>query len=69
MPRALEALSAIVQQLERGETSAFEAIETLLADELGWREGRRVKAALRMARLGAVKTLGGIVTLTGCGRR
>ncbi|MBV9110203.1 MAG: IS21-like element helper ATPase IstB [Gemmatimonadetes bacterium] len=57
MPRALEALSAIVQQLERGETSALEAIEALLADELGWREGRRVKAALRMGRLGAVKTL------------
>ena len=57
MPRALEALGGIVQQLERGETSAVEAIEALLADELGWREGRRVKAALRMARLGAVKTL------------
>jgi DNA replication protein DnaC len=59
MPRALEVLDAIVQQLERGETSALEAIEALLADELGWREGRRVKAALRMARLGAVKTLDG----------
>lgn len=35
----------------------MEAIEALLADELGWREGRRLKAALRMARLGAVKTL------------
>ena len=57
MPRALEALGGVVQQLERGETSSLEAIETLLADELGWREGRRVKAALRMARLGAVKTL------------
>ena len=57
MPRALEALDAVVQQLERGEASAVEAIEALLADELGWREGRRVKAALRMARLGAVKTL------------
>jgi DNA replication protein DnaC len=59
MPRALEALGGVVQQLERGETSALEAIEALLADELGWREGRRVKAALRMARLGAVKTLDG----------
>ena len=65
MPRALEALGGIVQQLERGETSAVNAIEALLADELGWREGRRGveprgspdKAALRMARLGAVKTL------------
>jgi len=57
MPRALEALGGIVQQLERGETSALEAIEALLADELGWREGRRIKAALRMARLGTIKTL------------
>ena len=55
MPRAL---GGVVQQLERGETPAAEAIETLLAGELGWREGRRVKAAPRMARLGAVKTLG-----------
>ena len=57
MPRALEALADVVQQLERGESSALEAVEVLLAEELGWREGRRVKAALRMARLGAVKTL------------
>ena len=57
MPRALEALGGVVQQLERGETSAVDAIEALLADELGWREGRRVKAALRMGPLGVVKTL------------
>jgi hypothetical protein len=44
MPRALEALDHVVQQLERGETNAIEAIETLLAEELTIREGRRIKA-------------------------
>jgi DNA replication protein DnaC len=56
MPRALEALDHIVRQLERGEASAIEAIETLLAEELTIRESRRIKAALQMARL---KTLSG----------
>ena len=57
MPRALEALDHVVRQIERGETSALEAIDTLLAEELTLREGRRIKAALRMARLATVKTL------------
>ena len=34
-----------------------EAIDTLLAEELTLREGSRIKAALRMARLTTVKTL------------
>src|SRR6201995_5461615 len=59
MPRALEALDHIVQQLERGEANAIEAIETLLAEELTIRESRRVKAALQMARLTPIKTLSG----------
>jgi DNA replication protein DnaC len=59
MPRALEVLDAIVRQLERGEVSALEAIDTLLAEEFTLREGRRVKAALQMARLSSVKTLAG----------
>ena len=33
MPRALEALDQVVQQLERGQPAAIEAIETLLAEE------------------------------------
>jgi hypothetical protein len=33
MPRALEVLDAVVRQLERGEVSALEAIDTLLAEE------------------------------------
>lgn len=59
MPRALETLDHLVQQLERGQVSAIEAIETLLAEETTVREGRRVKAALQMARLATVKTLSG----------
>jgi DNA replication protein DnaC len=57
MPRALEALDHTVRQLERGEVSALEAVEALLGEELALREGRRVKAALQMARLTTVKTL------------
>ena len=59
MPRALEVLDHTIQQLERGEIGAVEAIDTLLAEEFTGREGPRVKAALRMARLSTVKTLQG----------
>ena len=59
MPRALEALDAVVQQLERGIITPIEAIDTLLAEEITVREGRRIKAALQMARLATVKTLTG----------
>ena len=59
MPRALEALGAVVEQLERGQVSAIEAIDMLLAEEFTVREGRRIKAALQMARLATVKTITG----------
>jgi DNA replication protein DnaC len=59
MPRALEALEQVIQQLERGQTTAMEAIEMLLAEELTIRESRRIKAALQMARLTPIKTLSG----------
>ena len=59
MPRALEALDAVVQQLERGQVGAIEAIDTLLAEEFTVREGRRIKAALQMARLATIKTISG----------
>ena len=59
MPRALEALEAVIQQIERGQLGAIEAIDTLLAEEITVREGRRIKAALQMARLATVKTLTG----------
>ena len=65
MPRALEVLDHTMQQLERGEIGAVEAIDTLLAEEFTGREGPRGveprgspdKAALRMARLSTIKTL------------
>ena len=59
MPRALEVLEHTLRQLERGEVSALEAIDALLGEELSLREGRRVKAALKMGRLLNVKTLAG----------
>jgi len=57
--RALEALEGVIQQLERGQVGAIEAIDTLLAEEITVREGRRIKAALQMARLATIKTLTG----------
>jgi DNA replication protein DnaC len=59
MPRALEALDHVVQQLERGQIGAIEAIDELLAEEITVRESRRIKAALQMARLANIKTLSG----------
>lgn len=59
MPRALEIVDDVVGRLERGEVSALEAIDTLLAEELTLREGRRVRIALTMARLAPIKTLAG----------
>lgn len=57
MPRSLEVLEHLLRQLERGEISALEAIDSLLDEELSLREGRRVKAALKMGRLLNIKTL------------
>jgi DNA replication protein DnaC len=59
MPRALETLDHVIQQLERGQLGAIDAIETLLAEEFTVRESRRIKAALQMARLNTIKTLSG----------
>ena len=59
MPRSLEILEHLMRQLERGETSALEAIDALLDEELTLREERRVRAALKMGRLVNVKTLAG----------
>jgi len=59
MPRALEMLDHLVQQIERGQIGTVEAIEALLAEELTIRETRRIKAALQMARLSTIKTLSG----------
>ena len=59
MPRALEALDGVVQQLERGSISPIEAIDILLAEEFTLRESRRIKAALQIARLATIKTISG----------
>jgi DNA replication protein DnaC len=59
MPRSLEVLEHLLRQLERGEISTLEAIDSLLDEELSLRENRRVKAALKMGRLLNIKTLAG----------
>jgi DNA replication protein DnaC len=59
MPRALETLGHLIQQIERGQIGTVEAIEALLTEELTIRESRRIKAALQMARLTPIKTLSG----------
>ena len=59
MPRALEILDATLRRIEQGQIDGIEAIDDLLAEELSLRENRRIKAALRMARLPIVKTLAG----------
>ena len=57
MPRALETLADVVLRLERGEIGTLEAVDALLAEELGVRENRRVGVALKTARLTPPKTL------------
>ena len=59
MPRALEMLDATLRRIEQGQIDGIEALDELLVEELSLRENRRIKAALRMARLPVVKTLAG----------
>ena len=59
MPRALEALDHTVRRIERGELTALEALDGLLAEEHATRENRRVGVALKTARLAPPKTLEG----------
>ena len=59
MPRALEALDHTVRRIERGELTALEAIDGLLAEEHATRESRRIGVALKTARLAPPKTLEG----------
>ena len=60
MPRALEMLDATLRRIEQGQIDGIEALDTLLLEELSLRENRRIKAALRMARLPVIKTLAGL---------
>jgi DNA replication protein DnaC len=59
MPRALEMLDASLRQVEQGESTWVEALDQLLLEEQTLRDNRRMKTALRMARLSAIKTLAG----------
>ena len=59
MPRALEMLDVTLRRIEQGQIDGIEALDVLLLEELSLRESRRIKAALRMARLPVVKTLAG----------
>jgi DNA replication protein DnaC len=59
MPRALEILDVTLRGIERGELGAVEAIDALLTEELTIRENRRIKMAVQMAKLSAIKTLTG----------
>jgi DNA replication protein DnaC len=57
MPCALEALDDMLRRLERGELSALQAIDGLLAQEHVTRESRRIGVALKTARLMPPKTI------------
>jgi DNA replication protein DnaC len=59
MPRALEVLDATLRRIEQGEIDGIQALDHILLEELTLRENRRIKAALMMARLTAIKTLSG----------
>jgi len=59
MPRALEMLDATLRRIEQGQIDGIEALDELLLEELSLRENRRIRAALRMARLPVMKTLAG----------
>src|SRR3546814_17627937 len=59
MPRALEILDATLRRIEQGQIDGIEALAELLGEELSLRENRRIKAALRMARLPVVETVAG----------
>ncbi len=57
MPGALEALDAVLADLDGGKVKAPAAIEQLLMAQITLRNNRRLVAAMRSSRLPAVKTL------------
>lgn len=57
MPGALEALDAILHDVDGGSLTAGEAMESLLGAQIGLRNNRRLQAAMRSSRLPAVKQL------------
>lgn len=58
MPGALEALDAILRDVDGGALTAADAIEQLLTAQIQLRNNRRLQAAMRSSRLPAVKQLG-----------
>ena len=57
MPGSLEAVDAILGDIDGGRLVATEAISRLLAAQITLRNNRRLQAAMRSSRLPAVKTL------------
>ena len=55
----LEVLDTTLRHVEQGEIDGIGALDEILVEELTLRENRRVKTALLMARLTAIKTLAG----------
>ena len=57
MPGSLEAVDAILSEVDGGRLGATDAINRLLAAQINLRNNRRLQAAMRSSRLPAVKTL------------
>ncbi len=57
MPGALEALDGVLSDIDGGQLTPAEAIESLLGAQITLRNNRRLQAAMRSSRLPAVKTL------------
>ena len=57
MPGALEAVDAILQQVEGGQLAGPAAIVALLEAQISRRNSRRLQTAMRSSRLPAIKTL------------
>lgn len=57
MPGALEAVDAILHDVDSGHVTATEAMARLLTAQITLRNNRRLQAAMRASRLPAIKTL------------
>jgi DNA replication protein DnaC len=57
LPGALEAVDEILADVDRGSTTAGEALERVLGAQITLRNNRRLQTAMRSSRLPAIKTL------------
>ena len=57
MPGALEAVDAVLAEVDSGSVTAAGAIERLLGAQINLRNNRRLQTAMRASRLPAIKTL------------